>query len=435
MGDEIVGLDPDRAMQLASACGDVSGVAGELAAELSTVLGSVWLPTRGGTLLSEVQYEIAMLRRLIVGTLDRVHAADTWQFLRPPVIAARLVTDVVERMLWDSLNDEVGATALEAGVFDLMGSIRTMGTAEWRGATIPPGCELFGPGRYYTGGGMLSGPDGAGYPIVVLHLDVDGGGHYTIDADHDGLRPEVATLGGADPGWMTVGYRTGVARIESDPGPGWALLTGIAVATGLDVRTGVGEDRLVGVHMRAGSRARFGGGMVPSGSRVPFDSGGGAALTAPESNVWMTVDGTTAQYPVSEVAGLRPGRDRTALGRVNTADHVLSLATGAIAGFVAAGDLRSAGHRAYEVIFETHPDGRRRARVQSFTLEQGPDGPALYGWHLFVDPDGDLRQSPISYQLGDSVQPPDLLLASNRHDPDFSTRLPRATFGDSDEPF
>jgi hypothetical protein len=430
-----VALETELARSLATSCSSAAEAAGRLADEVGTSLVVAEQSTRAAVLLAEVHDELSLLGRVITGVVDFAEGADRWPFLSTSELAAWIRTLSAQRALWTSLNDGVGTTALEAGVFDLMGSIRTMGAAEWRGATIPPGCESFGPGRYYTGGGMLRGPDDLGYPIVVPHLEVEDGRHYTIDADHDGLRPEVATLGGADPGWQLVGYRTGVARIESDPGRAWALLAGIAVATGLELRTGGDEGQLVGVHMRAGARARFDGGLAPSGSGVPSDPGGGAALTKPEPTVWSTVDGTTAQHPAGDVAGRRPGGDRSRLGRVNTAEQVLSLATGAVVGFVAAGDLRSAGHRAYEVLFETHPDGRRRARLQTFTLEHGPDGPALYGWHLFVGSDGELRQSPISYQLGDSVQPPDLLLASNRHDPDFSTKLPRATFGVSDEPF
>jgi hypothetical protein len=383
-----VALETELARSLATSCSSAAEAAGRLADEVATSLAVAEQSTRAALLLAEVHDELSLLGRVITVAVDVAEGADRWSLLSPSGLAAWIRTLSAQRALWNSLNDEVGTTALDAGVFDLMGSIRTMGAADWRDATIPPGCESFGPGRYYAGGGMLSGPDGAGYPIVVPHLELDDGRHYTIDADHDGLRPEVATLGGADPGWEPVGYRTGVARIEPDPGRAWALLAGIAVATGLELRTGGDEGQLVGVHMRAGSRARFAGGPAPSGSGVPSDPGGGVALTRPEPTVWLTVDGTTAQYPVGDVAGRRRGGERSRLGRVNTAEQMLSLATGAVAGFVAAGDLRSAGHRAYEVLFETHPDGRRRARVQTFTLEQGPDGPALYGWHLFISPVG-----------------------------------------------
>lgn len=436
MGDEIVGLDPDRTMQLASACADVSGRAGELAAQVSTALDSAWLPTRGATLLSEVQDELAMLRRVIVGTLDHVRAADSWQFLRPSGSAARWITDVADRMLWDSLNDSVGVGAIEAAPFRLSESFRVMGRGEWRAATGLPGCVAFGPGRYYAGGGAMSGPDNRLYPIVVPHLAVDDRHHYTIDADIAETTMSAASLGGADPGWMLVGYRTGVERVQSEPGEWWKVATGAAVATGLSVVPGVDDAQLAGVHLRAGSAAVFLEAMpVVASTSVP--EGAGAALAGPEPTVWLVVDGRAGEYPISEASDLPlsrsqrlavPGGRDTALGRAQAVDNVFALTTQAMSGFVAARDLDRGRHRAYEVIFEENIDGRLRARVQTFTLETKQWGTELYGWHLFLDDDGAVRQSPAAYQYGPLLTSETTRLAHNPFDPDFETRLGTPAF-------
>ena len=84
-------------------------------------------------------------------------------------------------------------------------------------------------------------------------------------------------------------------------------------------------------------------------------------------------------------------------------------------------------------MFEQHADGRVRARVQTFTLETGPHGVGLYGWHLFLDADGDLHQSPISYPAVDSIHPPEVLFARNPYDPGDVWRLPNADFGGDHE--
>ena len=110
----------------------------------------------------------------------------------------------------------------------------------------------------------------------------------------------------------------------------------------------------------------------------------------------------------------------TSLGKANAADNLLALATGVMTAFVAARDLDHGGHRAYEVIFEENTDGRRRSRVQTFSLEHGPAGVALYGWHLFLDAEGDLQQSPVSYQSATVVLPHDVVLGHNPLDAEFT---------------
>jgi len=436
MGDSTVGIDSDRAAHLASACGDVSGVVGGLAAEVSTALGSARLPPRAGTLLSELEYELAMLGRVIVATVERVQVADSWWLSRSSGLAAGVVAEIAERLLWESLNDSVGASAFEAGPFHFSESFRVMSPGAWRAAMTLPGCESFGPDRYYAGGGALLGPDNRLYPIVVPHLVIDDRHHVTIDADVPDTMPSAASLGGADPGWTMVDYRTGIDRIQSEPGTWWKTATGAAVATGLSVALGVDDAQLAGVRLRAGSAAAYERGTpVASDNGVP--DGAGAVLPGREPTVWLVVDGRAGEYPISEVPDLplspsqrlaAPGPNDTALGRIQTAGNVFTLATQTLTGFVTARDLDDGRHRAYEVIFEENVDGRRRARVQSFTLEAKQWGAELYGWHLFVDPDGGLRQSPVAYQYGPLLTTETTRLAHNPADPELVTALGQPAF-------
>ena len=54
--------------------------------------------------------------------------------------------------------------------------------------------------------------------------------------------------------------------------------------------------------------------------------------------------------------------------------------------------------RAYQVIFEENADGRRRARIQTFTLaHDGEGGVVIVPEHVYVDADGELTSETISY--------------------------------------
>lgn len=431
MGEQVFGLDPELAMDLASACRSSSEVAGGLADEVGAALSAGWLSSRSATLLSEVENELTLLGRVIAGTADGARAADAWQLASPSAIAGRLITDVLERMLWDGLNDSVGASAIDVGPFDLSESFRTMGRGQWRAATSLPGCVSFGPGRYYTGGGALLGPDNRLYPVVVPHLVTDDGRHYTIDADIGDIAPSVASLGGADPGWTMVDYRTGIERVQAEPGGLQTATTGVAVATGLEFAAGVDDSNLAAVYLRAGAPAVYLDSMPVVGpAGLPDEAG--AALNSPEPTVWLMVDGHVGQYPISDVPDLPLRADRrqdlprpqhTGLGRAQAIDNVFALTTQAVSGFVAARDLDHGRHRAYEVIFEEHADGRRRSRVQTFTLEAKDWGKELFGWHLFVDEAGVLQQSPVAYQYGPSLTSETTRVAHNPADPEFVTHL------------
>ncbi len=435
MGGEALALDVDRARALAAACLDVAGVAGRLAHEVETLLGRNQQSRRAGRLLAEVDQELGLLSRVIDASSDQVEAADRWTIPGLlDVASARLVAAFNQELLRLSLGDTMGEQAIVLGAFELSDSFRRMDPVEWRLATTAPGCRSFGEGRYYAGGGALRGPDGRLYPVVVPHL-VTADGHFTIDSDLSATTASVASLGGGDPGWTMVGYETGVERIVEEPNVWWRALTWLAVATGLGVTPGVDDANLSGVHFRAGSRPNFSGSVPAPAPTEPID---GDALTGLEPMVLLAIDGRVGEYPIADATTVVPDPGQlgsvprpisTSLGKANTADNLLALATGAMTGFVAARDLDHRNHRAYEVIFEENADGRLRSRVQTFTLEQGPAGLALYGWHLFLDADGELQQSPVSYQSEPVEIYGDALLAHNPLDPDFTQRVGGQAFG------
>ena len=54
--------------------------------------------------------------------------------------------------------------------------------------------------------------------------------------------------------------------------------------------------------------------------------------------------------------------------------------------------------RAYQVIFEENGDGRRRARIQTFTLaHDGAGGVVIIPEHVYVNGEGELTSQTISY--------------------------------------
>ena len=400
LADAALALDVERARHLGDVCGAVGDTAGRLHDDLQSLLAASRQSSSAAPLLAAVHEELTQLGRMIAGAVESAERADRWSPAGGVAWSGWVRMLLAEASLWNDLNDSVGASALDVGRFELAGSFRTIGDAEWRSATTSVGCGSFGASRYYSGGGGLLGPDRRVYPIVVPHLVIDDRHHFTADADPGGSTPSVGSLGGGDPGWDLIGYRTGIERIESAPTPWSKLVTGIAVATGLDIGAGVEPGQLAGIHLRAGSRAQF--------------SATAAGLTPVDLSV--TTDGSAVASPRSPVAA-----------------GLLSLAIGAATGYVAGRDLDDRRHRAYEVMFEQHPDGRLRARVHTFTLETGPQGVGLYGWHLFLDADGDLHQSPISYPTVDSIHAPEVLFARNPYDPGDVWRLPNADFGGDHE--
>lgn len=110
----------------------------------------------------------------------------------------------------------------------------------------------------------------------------------------------------------------------------------------------------------------------------------------------------------------------------------LSLLAGVANGLAAAADLNRRTDRAYEVLFEQHADGRRRARINSYQFGTIAGAPALLGWHLFLDANGVLNQSAMSHLIGNpSFTTSSALSAINLVDPTIGFMVPNAAFGGS----
>ena len=91
--------------------------------------------------------------------------------------------------------------------------------------------------------------------------------------------------------------------------------------------------------------------------------------------------------------------------------------------------------RAYQVIFEENVDGRRRARIQTYTLaHDGQGGVSIIPEHVWVDADGELMSETISY--GQPFAPDYLGVVTSGHVASFAFSgnepfrypVPRAVF-------
>ncbi|MCB0965337.1 MAG: hypothetical protein KDB37_00760 [Ilumatobacter sp.] len=429
---ESVGLDTELARRIADDTTRVADRAGELSAEVGRALAAAELPTGALVLLGEIADECGAAARFLDATVDETVIADrlgssvagtSW------MMAMRADWADAAADLWVGLTDDVGATGLEAGGFSLRGALMPLERAAWQQTAIPPGCRSFGPDAYYTGGGAVRGPDGRIYPIVVPHV-VRGDDHFTIDADLPDHVPSAASLDGRDSGWTVVAYRTGVEQIHADVSGFWQGLSAIAFATGLPSGGHVDDRHLASIEFRLGGRPAFGGTTAANGS-------GGSVATAAQSiepHTGPVVDGrvpgrTSTGRPRS-MALPNPPASPAVTARSNLTWNAASLVVNGLQGVQVAVSMNDANHRAYEVVFEEHPDGRLRSRVQSFALEPRRDGVLLSAWHLFVADDGRLTQTPARYQAGATVGSgdDDEVVAANPYDSEYTVPVPNPAF-------
>ncbi|MEZ5295950.1 MAG: MFS transporter [Ilumatobacteraceae bacterium] len=429
---ESVGLDTELARRIADDTTRVADRAGELSAEVGRALAAAELPTGALVLLGEIADECgaaaALPRR--DGRRDRDR--------RPPRVVGRrhLVDDGDASRLGRRGRRSVGRSHRRRRRHRTRSrrvlaprALMPLERAAWQQTAIPPGCRSFGPGAYYTGGGAVRGPDGRIYPIVVPHV-VRGDDHFTIDADLPDHVPSAASLDGRDSGWTVVAYRTGVEQIHADVSGFWQGLSAIAFATGLPSGGHVDDRHLASIEFRLGGRPAFGGTTAANGS-------GGSVATAAQSiepHTGPVVDGrvpgrTSTGRPRS-MALPNPPASPAVTARSNLTWNAASLVVNGLQGVQVAVSMNDANHRAYEVVFEEHPDGRLRSRVQSFALEPRRDGVLLSAWHLFVADDGRLTQTPARYQAGATVGSgdDDEVVAANPYDSEYTVPVPNPAF-------
>ncbi len=239
------------------------------------------------------------------------------------------------------------------------------------GVLEPVASELCAEDRWYREAGIVIGPDGQAYPILIPNArnpnarDEDD----TFVFNDDWGAPDdagITTLLGADAGWETVAVETGAGRLGDDPGGLTELLIGAAGPAGARFLGATGRQPVpLAVYDHVGLDSSW----VPD--HVPYR--GGAA--APD----------LADVP-DEIAGAVPEMVVTAGGHVRYESTVPAsvgavLATGAadLVGFVASGTanvrtVRDRRNLGYAVEYQVHDDGRTRAVARGYQLSADDDG-------------------------------------------------------------
>lgn len=275
-------------------------------------------------------------------------------------------------------------------VADLRDLLEVANERWWIARVFPGGRAWCGPDTY-VGSGAVLGPDGRRYPLVVPEVRHEG---RLVRGDADGT-VDVATLAGRDPGWATVDVATGVSRIRDD----LRWYQSFAVASlGFNPRV---TSRLTGrpATERVRSALHVDPNGVPRLEAVDVPTTGGPAPTTPP----------VAPPEPRRVPGRTPGRTRGPFRRraagtppVGTA---LDVGIGALEGMVLLDRVRQAGRAAWQVVFEQHPDGRRRARMRLYEVAATEDGDVVVNPSaVSVDPDGELVRHHLRFARADEPQ-------------------------------
>ncbi len=240
------------------------------------------------------------------------------------------------------------------------------------GVVTPVASELCAENRWYREAGMVIGPDGQAYPILVPNVrnpDARDEADTFVFNDDWGAPADagVTTLLGADARWETVAVETGAGRLGDDPGGLATLLIGAAGPAGARFLDATGRHPVpLAVYDNVGLDSSWVPDRVPYGDRAE-----------PEPDPVDAPD---------EVAGVVPEMMETAGGHVRYEATVPAsvgavLAAGAVdlVGYVSAGtgnvrtvqDRRNIG---YAVEYQVNDDGRTRAVARGYQLTADDDG-------------------------------------------------------------
>jgi uncharacterized protein YukE len=258
-------------------------------------------------------------------------------------------------------------------------NLQAVPAAEWRRLVgNPPVCVEAG----YAGSGVILGPDGRRYPLVVPWIE-RGGVRFTGDqealVDPAGT---VETLGGTDPDWRLIGLQAGVDEF----GPRATTATKAAIVTaglaGLAPTT-VGR-------LRPDLLARLR--LSPTG--YPTLEAGPTGVPAPRK-------GGTGRLPRSALVRDADGTVRwdSDTGKATpVGPNVLALAEGGLAAAGTARRLDDARAAAYRVAFEENADGRIRARLTLYQVRSDASGTSILTSTGSVDGAGTLSTTPVRYR-------------------------------------
>lgn len=281
---------------------------------------------------------------------------------------------------------------------------------------LVPGEDLSDLPTGYYGGGFLEGPDGEKWPIVIPMVNIDGQSYLRTP----GATYPVESLGGADPGWRTVGTKTGTTLFDEPTSTVEKALIFGSVLTGGTTGSVLTDGRRVdllnalrihpnGLPELTDSASEATPRGIPKGDprsnpvdRNPFVPPGHVA-TPHSGNAVSPSGDTSVNMGQREIPGTG---SRT--GTV-TGGGLKFLVDGA-EGLNVISQIDDNDTHRYHVEFQENSDGRKRVILNTYDVMQGEDGSPHAQWHRsYIDSDGRLVQVPV-----------------NSHHPDgYSTVVPR----------
>jgi hypothetical protein len=270
--------------------------------------------------------------------------------------------------------------------------------SEWRALVgLSPVCL----GAGWSGGGILTGPDGRRYPLVVPWLDRDGR-RTTTDGPDTAEQGRTGSLGGADPGWRAVGLRVGVEEFGARArgvDKAAVVIAGFAGAAPHAIGR-LRPDLLAGLEIGPDGSARLAPGAGAAGGAPAAVSRAAGTAQVPRSALVPAEDGRlrwvpdTSRDPALEGRnGQRATAEAPPLGRsAPPPPNVLALAESGLGGLATARGMDENRTAAYRVLFEENADGRRRARLTLYQVADDGTGPRVSAVDATVGPDGTLRR-------------------------------------------
>jgi hypothetical protein len=337
----------------------------------------------------EVDAEAAALLSACSALADRVaiiasafEDADSLVIAAPTTSSgARIVSlpeDGLERAIRLRMLAMARAAFPRGGVFDLLANLHVRSREAWLRALLPPDCLGFGPDAYYSGGGFVVGPDGREYPLAIPNVRIGGrvyGSEVVV-----GKQAPVTSLRGRDAGWVTLGARTDVMR--TDPKASGIEQFAIAAAgmNGNLQRRAEAADvgTLASLRVEATGIA-----SIDPDTATPVGAAMPPSTDEVRAPVWLLVDGRLVEVDTVQAAPNRevrrsglaaPSAGAARMGSAVAAADLLSQVASGVDLVANHDDWR---HSAYQVRFEEHLDGRRRALLRTYNAAR-PIGESEY---------------------------------------------------------
>jgi hypothetical protein len=280
-------------------------------------------------------------------------------------------------------------------------SLAALPAAEWRALVgLSPICRDGG----YAGAGSVTGPDGRRYPLVTPWLAQEG---HRWSADAVGRTDDVASLGGADPGWRVIGVRVGIDEFgaPADTATKAAIVTAGLVGNAPRMIGRLRPELLPRLELPDDGAPIVGGAPTPrpaGGIPVPRSGGAGsmpqsAVVADPDGRLRWTAD-TSADPGVGTRAAQRRPQPPPAARAVPGAPNAVVLATSGLAGLDTANRLDEGRAAAYRVVFEENTDGRTRARMTLHQVRGDDATTQVLSTDVSVGPEGALRREQVAYR-------------------------------------